>query len=157
MQVSKTYPPPASAIDPDPSRSWLRRALPLLRAHKWMFGIALASSALSLLVSVQVPTLIQDALDNSIIAHTVPLSRYMWWLVGLTVVMLVAGFFARQLLFRTAYKIEYDLRNLMYEHLTGLSFPFYDRVQTGQLISRANSDIRSVQMYLAFAPFMLVQ
>jgi ATP-binding cassette subfamily B protein len=157
MQVSRTYPPPTAAIDPDPSRSWLRRAWPLVRAHRLMFGTALASSALSLLVSVQVPTLIQDALDNSITTDKVPLADYMWWLIGLTAVMLVAGFFARQLLFRTAYKIEYDLRNLMYEHLTGLSFPFYDRSQTGQLISRANSDIRSVQMYLAFAPFMLVQ
>ena len=38
-----------------------------------------------------------------------------------------------------------------------MSFPFYDRVQSGQLISRANSDIRSVQMYLTFAPSILVQ
>ncbi|MDQ6608164.1 MAG: hypothetical protein M3Z06_16660, partial [Actinomycetota bacterium] len=34
---------------------------------------------------------------------------------------------------------------------------FYDSVQTGQLISRANSDIRSVQMYLTFAPAIIVQ
>ena len=46
---------------------------------------------------------------------------------------------------------------IMYEHLTRLSFSFYDRVQSGQLISRANSDIRSVQMFLAFAPLMVAQ
>jgi len=45
----------------------------------------------------------------------------------------------------------------MYEHAVHMSFPFFDRVQTGQLISRANSDIRSVQMYLTFAPNILVQ
>src|SRR4029079_4626108 len=45
----------------------------------------------------------------------------------------------------------------MYEHLSRMSFSFYDRVQSGQLISRANSDIRSVQMYLTFAPSILVQ
>ena len=38
-----------------------------------------------------------------------------------------------------------------------MSFSFYDRVQSGQLISRANSDIRSVQMYMTFAPMILVQ
>jgi ATP-binding cassette subfamily B protein len=38
-----------------------------------------------------------------------------------------------------------------------MSFGFYDRVQSGQLISRANSDIRSVQMFLAFGPFFMVQ
>jgi ATP-binding cassette subfamily B protein len=46
---------------------------------------------------------------------------------------------------------------LIYEHLTWLSFSFYDRVQSGQLISRANSDIRSVQMYSTFAPLIIVQ
>ncbi len=35
-----------------------------------------------------------------------------------------------------------------------MSFSFYDRVQSGQLISRANSDIRSVQLFLTFAPLV---
>ena len=35
-----------------------------------------------------------------------------------------------------------------------MSFSFYDRVQSGQLISRANSDFRSVQMFLTFAPLV---
>ncbi|KUN90253.1 ABC transporter ATP-binding protein [Streptomyces bungoensis] len=155
--MSKTYPPPSAAIDPDRDRSWLRRAWPLVRAHRWMFGAALVMSGASMLVAVQVPTLIQDAVDNSIVSHKVPLSHYMWWLVGMTVVMLVVGYLSKQLLFRAAAKIEYDLRNIVYEHLTSLSFPFYDRMQSGQLISRANSDIRAVQMYLAFAPYLLVQ
>ncbi|HET9689851.1 MAG TPA: ABC transporter ATP-binding protein, partial [Acidimicrobiales bacterium] len=51
----------------------------------------------------------------------------------------------------------FDLRNMIYTHLSRMSFDFYDRVQTGQLISRANSDIRSVQMYLTFGPSILVQ
>ena len=69
----------------------------------------------------------------------------------------VAGYISRLFLFETAYDIEYDLRNIIYEHLTKMSFSFYDRVQSGQLISRANSDIRSVQMYMTFAPLILVQ
>ena len=64
---------------------------------------------------------------------------------------------ARVLLLRSAYAIEYDLRNLLYEHLTRLSAAFYDEVQSGELLSRANSDVRAVQMFLAFAPSILVQ
>ncbi len=44
--------------------------------------------------------------------------------------------------------------SIVFEHLTRMSFSFYDRVQSGQLISRANSDIRSVQMFLTFAPLV---
>ena len=83
---------------------------------------------------------------------TVPLHHYVYLVLGLGMVGLIAGYFSRTYLFQVAYDIEFDLRNSIYEHLTRMSFPFYDRVQSGQLISRANSDIRSVQMYLTFAP-----
>ncbi|HEX4082580.1 MAG TPA: ABC transporter ATP-binding protein, partial [Acidimicrobiales bacterium] len=89
--------------------------------------------------------------------RTVPLDFYVWWVVGLGVGGAVAGYVSRLFLFKTAYAFEFDLRNIIYEHLTKMSFPFYDRVQSGQLISRANSDIRSVQMYMTFAPMILVQ
>jgi ATP-binding cassette subfamily B protein len=87
----------------------------------------------------------------------VPLHFYVWWVLGLGIAGGLAGYVSRLFLFETAYEIEYDLRNIIYEHLTRMSFPFYDRVQSGQLISRANSDIRSVQMYMTFAPMILVQ
>ena len=86
-----------------------------------------------------------------------PLHVYVTWIVVLGLVGGVAGYISRTSLFHVAYDIEFDLRNIVYEHLTRMSFPFYDRVQSGQLISRANSDIRSVQMYLTFAPMILVQ
>ena len=54
--------------------------------------------------------------------------------------------------FNAAGEVTYDLRNIVYAHLSRMSFSFYDRVQSGQVISRANSDIRSVQIFLAFAP-----
>ena len=78
-------------------------------------------------------------------------------LVVLGVLAGITGLVSRYFMYRTAYDIEFDLRNLIYEHLSTLSFGFYDRVQSGQLISRANSDIRSVQMYTMFAPLILVQ
>lgn len=148
---------PAATIDPDRSLSWIRRALPVMRAHQKVFGTSLVLSFLGLVVAVQIPNLLNKAITNSLQHHTVALSSYVWWTVGLGIVGLVLGYVARMLLYRTAYDIEYDLRNIIYEHLTRMSFSFYDRVQSGQLISRANSDIRSVQMYMTFAPLILVQ
>ena len=148
---------PRATIDPDRSLSWLRRALPVMRSHQGIFITALVLSFLGLVLQVQIPNLLNHAIDNSIQKHTVPLSHYVWWVVGLGVAGAIAGYFSRLFLFETAYDIEYDLRNIIYEHLTKMSFSFYDRVQSGQLISRANSDIRSVQMYMTFAPMILVQ
>jgi len=166
------YDAPHATIDPDRSKTWLRRALPILRSHKKIFIISLVLSFVGLVLQVQIPKLLSDAIDNSLTPHKptrnpvthalvyfhpVPLHIYVWWIAGLGLAGLVSGYVSRLYLFQTAYRIEYDLRNIIYEHLTRMSFPFYDRVQSGQLISRANSDIRSVQMYMTFAPMILVQ
>jgi ATP-binding cassette, subfamily B, bacterial len=151
------YEAPRATIDPDRTKSWLRRALPVMRAHKVIFITSMVLTFVGLVLQVQIPNLLNHAITNSIQNHTVPISYYVWWIVGLGVAGGIAGYISRLFLFETAYNFEYDLRNIIYEHLTKMSFAFYDRVQSGQLISRANSDIRSVQMYMTFAPLILVQ
>jgi ATP-binding cassette, subfamily B, bacterial len=157
VAIESRYEAPRAGVDPDQSKSWLRRAMPIVAAHKGIFITSLALSFLGLVLQVQIPRLLADAITNSIQRHTVPLGSYVWWIAGLAVVAGVSGFVARLFLMRTAYNIEFDLRNEIYEHLTRMSFAFYDRVQSGQLISRANSDIRSVQLYLTFGPQIVVQ
>jgi ATP-binding cassette subfamily B protein len=157
VAVTARYEAPRAGIDPDRSRRWLRRALPILSAHKAMFLTALLASFAGLVLTALIPLLLDKGITNSIVHHTVPLHFYVWWVLGLGVAGGVAGYVSRRFLFQTAYRIEFDLRSIIYEHLSRLSFPFYDRVQSGQLISRANSDIRSVNMYLTFAPMVLVQ
>ncbi|HEX3981632.1 MAG TPA: ABC transporter ATP-binding protein, partial [Acidimicrobiales bacterium] len=148
---------PRATIDPDRSLPWLRRVMPIMWAHKGIFITSLVASFVGLVLQVLVPNLLNHAITNSIQHHSVPLSHYVWLIVGIGLVGGIAGYISRLFLFETAYDIEYDLRNIIYEHLTKMSFSFYDRVQSGQLISRANSDIRSVQMYMTFAPSILVQ
>jgi ATP-binding cassette subfamily B protein len=155
--VASRYGRPKAGIDPDPSKTWLRRALPVLGAHRGIFITSLVLSFVGLILQVQVPNLLNKAIDNSVQRHTVPLHHYVWWIIVLGVVGGLIGYVSRLFLFKTAYAIEFDFRNILYEHLTNMSFPFYDRVQSGQLISRANSDIRSVQMYMTFAPSIMVQ
>ena len=165
-QPSSAYEPPPSAsnygrppsqIDPDPEKKWWQRVIPLLVARKWPFIGALSFSFLSLVLQVLVPNLLNQALDRSIQTHSVPLHHYVELIIAIGIVGGIAGFLARWLLFRSAYDFEFDLRNLIYEHLSLMSFSFYDRTQSGQLISRANSDIRSVQMYATFAPQIIIQ
>jgi ATP-binding cassette, subfamily B, bacterial len=148
---------PRAGIDPDREKTWLRRAMPIVRSHKGIFITSLVLSFVGLLFQVQIPELLQEAIDSAVVAHKVPLHHYVTIVLILAAAAGISGYISRYLLMRTAYEIEFDLRNVIYTHLTRMSFPFYDRVQSGQLISRANSDIRSVQMYLTFAPSILVQ
>lgn len=155
--VTPEYAPPRANVGPDSGGSWIRRMLPVVLAHKWMFGFALLASFVGLAVQVQIPNEIGQAIDALSKPGGASLEHFVTIIAVLAAIRFVLVYVSRNNLLKTAYRIEYDLRNIMYEHLSRMSFSFYDRVQSGQLISRANSDIRSVQMYLTFAPSILVQ
>jgi ATP-binding cassette subfamily B protein len=151
------YEKPKATVDPDRSKSWIRRAAPIMMAHKKQWFTALIFSFLGLIIQVWIPKILQDGITNALVLKTSPLHTYVEIIAVLGVFTGIFGYISRTNLFKVAYNLEFDLRNILYEHFTRMSFPFYDRVQSGQLISRANSDIRSVQMYLTFAPMILVQ
>ncbi|HVM51721.1 MAG TPA: ABC transporter ATP-binding protein [Acidimicrobiales bacterium] len=157
--VTPNAPPPRGYIDPDRAKGWIRRAMPIVLAHRWLFGTSLFFAFISLAAQVAIPRVLGSGID-AVISQTDPLipdrrlAPIVILLLVLGVVRAVLTFVYRFGLYKVAYAIEFDLRSIMFEHLSRMSFSFYDKQQTGQLISRANSDIRSVQMLLAFAPFM---
>jgi ABC-type multidrug transport system fused ATPase/permease subunit len=58
---------------------------------------------------------------------------------------------------RQALGVELDLRNAVYAKLLRLSFGFYDRHQTGQLMSRATVDLQSVRFFLGYGLIFFFQ
>jgi ATP-binding cassette subfamily B protein len=152
--VVPRYPAPTARVDPDQSLGWIRRVLPLVKAHHALLAFALVSSVIAIVAGVAVPAVTRNAIDEALIDQTSPLLPFIVVLAGLALVRGLASAGYRYGLFRLAQLAEADLRSLLFGHLTRLSFSFYDRVQSGQIISRANSDIRSVQIFLAFAPLM---
>ena len=151
------YEKPKASVDPDESKSWIRRAAPIVMSHKKQWFTAVFFAFAGLMIQVWIPLLLQNGIGDALVKNTAGLRNYVILIAVLGLFTGAFGFISRSNLFKVAYSIEFDLRNLLYEHFTRMSFPFYDRVQSGQLISRANSDIRSVQMYLTFAPMILVQ
>jgi ATP-binding cassette, subfamily B, bacterial len=152
----KKFELPHTSIDPDPKKNWYRRMNPILLAHKGMLIRGLAFALLAMLLNVLIPRITMAAIDTALIAHRSSLMWYIWILAGLAGTRSAVVYWYRYLLFKMAYTIEFDLRALIFNHISWLSLSFFDRVQGGQLISRANSDIRAVQMFLVFSPFMLI-
>ena len=153
MSPNRTTP----RIHPDASRGWFRRLLPVIAARRATFALVLATGIGGLALQVSVPMVLRRAVDRSLgeLDGSAALDDLRWHVI-LLVVMATAAFALRftyrYLLFSTACRIETDLRDAIYQHLTRLSFSFYDRVAAGEVISRANSDIRSIQLLLAFGP-----
>jgi ATP-binding cassette subfamily B protein len=146
-----------ATFDPDRSLGWIRRAWPIVRSHSLVFASSLAATVVALAVQLAVPLVLMHGIDSALVDRTSSLTPFVVLLVALAAARVVFIFLSRYLLFRSAYALEFDFRTIIFEHLQRLSFSFYDRVQSGQLISRANSDIRSVQMFLTFVPVIALQ
>jgi ATP-binding cassette subfamily B protein len=153
------YQPPKSLPSANKQASWVTRTWPLVKAHRWVWGASLAGSFVALLTQVQIPRELGSAISGSLSgsAGHASLTHYAVIIAVMIVIREASNYIGRRCLLTTAYSFEYDLRNILYRHYMRLSFPFYDRAHTGQLISRANSDVRAVQQYLVTAPTVFVQ
>ena len=146
---------PSTGLHPDRSRGWIRRLLPVVARHKRVFAAAVSAGLASVAATAAVPVVIGRGVDSAAAGDA--LRPWVLALAVLAAARFVLGFAYRYGLFRSAHSIEADLRNLVYERLTELSFSYWDRTQTGQVISRANSDIRSIQLLFAFGPLVAMQ
>src|SRR5581483_11330182 len=58
---------------------------------------------------------------------------------------------------RVSLGVELDLRRILYGHLQRLELAFFDRQQTGQLLSRATVDLQSVRGFLGYGLVFIAQ
>lgn len=158
VNVVPRFDDPRADIDRDTSRNWLKRLLPVLLVNRWAFGVGLSMTVLSMLAGVVIPALTGKMIDAVVPAVTDGVTDAFFLIMAALatagVVRLVSSYLGRYQLNRVSNQLEVDLRSIIYNHLVTLSFSFYDRIQTGQVISRANSDIKAVQMFLMMAPMM---
>ena len=75
-------------------------------------------------------------------------------LVNALLLLAVAGtkgifqFLTRWIVIGVSRDIEFDLRNDLFRHLEGLSYSFYQRTRTGDIMARATNDLNAVRMLL---------
>ena len=126
----------------------------LLRILKWVrpyllheglaYGTVLAINALR----VYMPILVRRMVDEGIGGGDF---RLLGWLAAATVGLTVArGFFMFGQGYLTEFisqHVAYDFRNAIYDKLQNLSFSYHDKSQTGQLLSRATSDVDRIRFF----------
>ena len=105
---------------------------------------------------VSVGFLVQRAVDRGIEADDMGALR--GWALLIALAAVVVGTFTglrRYFAFREARWIETDLRERLFAHFQRLHFAFHDRNQTGQLMSRANTDLQQVQAFVVMIPLTI--
>ncbi|MGR3218703.1 MAG: ABC transporter ATP-binding protein [Candidatus Anammoxibacter sp.] len=84
------------------------------------------------------------------------LVKYASLLVGAVTVQAVFRFFWRRYIFGLSRRVEYDLRNDYFSHLQRMSASFFVQRKTGDLMSRATSDMNAVREFLGLGFMILV-
>jgi ABC-type multidrug transport system fused ATPase/permease subunit len=137
--------------------STFRRLLGFLRPYRagvaWSFGLA----AGAMVATVLIPFLTGKAID-AIRAHSH--HELTLWAIAIGVAgvgRLVLSVFRRLIAGRVSLGVELDLRNRLYAQLQLLELSFFDRAQTGQLMSRATVDLQSVRFFLGYGLIFIAQ
>jgi ATP-binding cassette subfamily B multidrug efflux pump len=116
--------------------------------YRWALGLGFFCLVMKDLAQAGQPLMIRSAIDALGPRGASRFLRYVFWLVGLTVVKGAFQFFMRVIIIGVSRDIEYDLRNDLFAHLVKLSPDYYARTRTGDIMARATNDLNAVRMML---------
>lgn len=134
-----------------------RRGWQLLRTQilsQWRgFTIGIVAGIVWTAAKVTIPLLVQSGIDHGIEAADA--RAVVHWGIAIAIVGVISAIFTgtrRYWAFREARWAEADLRHRVFAHLQELHFAFHDGARTGQLMSRANTDLQQIVNFLVMIP-----
>ncbi len=126
----------------------LFRLRPFVRPYWKQVGLALLSLVALTSISLTVPFIIKQVIDQGFANNNVRLIiTAALILLGIGIASAILIYWQRYLTERIAAQVGYDLRNRLYDHIQHLTFSYHDHAETGQLISRTIEDVRSIERF----------
>ena len=127
----------------------LRPLGPYLKKYRGSYLIGTLCVFLHNGIWILFPLVIRRAVDDlrqGVTVHKLWVSAVL--LLAVAVSKGVFQFLTRAIVIGVSREIEFDLRNDLFRHLEGLSYSFYQRTRTGDIMARATNDLNAVRMLL---------
>src|SRR4051812_32424264 len=134
-----------------------RRLLGFLRPYRAGLLASGALAAVAMVMTALIPYLTGRAIDQMREGDRSGLHTLALAVLAAGVLRLALTVVRRLLAGRVSLGVELDLRQRMYAHLQVLELAFFDRQQTGQLMSRATVDLQSVRFFLGYGLIFMLQ
>ena len=118
--------------------------------HKWYLVGAYAAMVASSLSALVVPRMLGEAIDEALASGVQ--SRLLTLAAVIVLFSILRGLFSygqRYLSESLSQRSAYDLREDFFKKLQSMSFGFFDREQTGDLMSRATQDVEAVRTFVS--------
>src|SRR5579871_4569077 len=127
----------------------LRPLLPYFRKYRRSYLLGTICVFLTNGIWILFPQIIRRAVDDLYLGVT----RHKLVTYALLLLVVAAGkgvfqFLTRWVVIGVSREVEFDLRNDLFRHLEGLSYGFYQRTRTGDIMARATNDLNAVRMLL---------
>jgi ABC-type multidrug transport system fused ATPase/permease subunit len=133
------------------------RLLGFLRPYRGGLAWSALLSVVALTLTVAIPALTGRAIDQMREGDTSGLNALAFAVLGAGVLRMALTVARRLIAGRVSLGVELDLRTRMYAHFQALELAFFDRQQTGQLMSRATVDLQSVRFFLGYGLIFMLQ
>jgi ABC-type multidrug transport system fused ATPase/permease subunit len=135
-----------------------RRLLGFLRPYRRGVTVSMVLACVAMVFTVAIPWFTGKAVDAVTEAQDHgQLTKYALLILVAALVRLVLSSLRRLVAGKVSLGVEFDLRNVVYEQLQRLELGFFDRQQTGQLMSRATVDLQSVRFFLGYGLIFIGQ
>src|SRR5215218_1211665 len=126
------------------------RLLGFLRPYRRPLIVSLLLAWMAMVMTVLIPLLIGGAVNAIEGERRDDILPLVMALLGAGLLRLLLTVGRRLIAGRVSLAVEFDLRQRFYEHLQKLELGFFDRQQTGQLMSRATVDLQSIRFFLGY-------
>src|SRR3954451_5333367 len=133
------------------------RLLGWLRPYRRGVVVSALLAAVAMVMTVAIPWLTGRAIDRIHAGDKAGLTTLGIAILAAGVLRLGLTVALRLIAGRVSLGVELDLRNRMYGHLQALELGFFDRQQTGQLMSRATVDLQAVRFFLGYGLVFILQ
>lgn len=126
------------------------RLKPFIRDNKLYYILGILSLIGTNILQLFIPRLLGQLTDGlaGFQLTTMDLLRYIALIVGISIGIALTRFLWRIFVMGNARKLEFTLRNMLFQHLQSLSTSFFNRHKTGDLMAHATNDIQAVRMAL---------
>src|SRR5207248_228528 len=127
----------------------LRPLLPYLKKYRHGYVVGTLCVFLTNGIWILFPQVIKRAIDDLHLGVSErKLLLYASLLIAVACVKGIFQFLTRWIVIGVSREIEFDLRNDLFAHLEKLSYPYYQRTRTGDIMARATNDLNAVRMLL---------
>ncbi|MCC9308638.1 ATP-binding cassette domain-containing protein [Kitasatospora sp. RB6PN24] len=153
--AARQTPTPSTEADSSPAhQGWLRRLNEYCWRYRRNFLLSFGASLAGMAVTALVPLIVKLIIDDVITTHKRSLGP---WAVALVVAALLVFLFTQVRRYsagQLALDVQQDLRTDLFRSLTRLDGARQDRLDTGQVVGRATSDLQLVLGLLSMLPMM---